>query len=403
MPQYTYKARDASGKKVSGEMEAANKADLISRLHAMGYMTTGVSEAGGGASILSVFTGSRRIKYDDLFLFYVQLANMIGAGITILKSLSTLASQAQNKRFKGALEDVIEKIESGSTLSQAFAAHPDIFPRLFMNMIKVGEASGNLDKILMQYARFFESQGELEQKVKGALVYPVVLLCAGLTIMLFVVTFVIPQFASIYVSSGIKLPVPTRIILATGNAMRHYWYVALFLGIAAFLGIRRYASTMNGTRLIDKLKLTMPLTGTLYKKIVIVRFSRMLATLLGSGVPILQSLDITKDVIGNSILEHAIENVRDCVEKGDRMAEPLKVSREFPEDVVQMVAVGEESGSLDTMLGKIADFYDMTVGYSIKKLTVMIEPAFLIVMGGMVGLIVASILLPIFSMVNVVK
>ena len=403
MPSYNYRARDNTGKAVKGTMEAATKAELIDKLQNMGYMATSVTDAGSGIRIASIFDRLKWISSGDLLMFYIQLSNMISAGITILMSLSTLSRQVENKAFKEAINDVAKHVESGGTLSQGFATHSKIFSTLFINMIKAGEASGNLDKVLLRYADFYEKQADLKEKVKGALFYPLILLCAGLAVMLFIVTAVIPQFAEIYMKANIPLPIPTLIVYKIGMAIKHYWYLLIVFVVAAAIGIRYYFNTQKGILFMDTLKLRLPIIGPLYRKIAVARFARTLSTLLGSGVPILESLDITKNVTGNVVLERAIENVRKYVEKGERMSEPMKISGEFPPDVVQMVAVGEETGAIDSMLSKIADFYDMTVGYAVKKLTTVIEPVFLVILGWMVGFILASMLLPIFDMVKTLR
>lgn len=402
--KYSYKARDPIGKPVKGTMEADDKAELITKLRKMGYMVTSVSEAAQKQMrIASILERFKRISSNSMLMFYVQFSNMIGAGITILMSLTTLASQGQNKILSKAINEVAKQVEAGSTLSEALASHPSIFPKLFVNMAKAGEASGNLESVLMRYAVFFERQEDMKQKVKGALFYPVILLGFGCVVMLFIVTFVIPKFAELYVRSGVKLPIPTLIVYKAGMLIKHYWYM-LIVGVALILlGIRYYLKTEKGTLFFDTLKLRMPIIGPLSRKVAVSRFARTLATLLGSGVPILQSLDITKEVLDNEVLSRVMVSAHKYVEKGEKLSEPLKVSGEFPEDVVQMIAVGEETGSIDTMLNKIADFYDMVVDYAIKRLTTLIEPIFLLIMGGMVGLIMASMLLPIFDMVKTLR
>ena len=403
MPTFNYKARDASGKKVAGTMESATKAEFIDKLHKMGYMTTSVSQVSSGIQIDSVLDRFKWVSSDDMLLFYVQLSNMISAGITILMSLSTLARQIENKNLKDAVGNVARQVEGGSTLSQAFATEPRMFKRLFINMIKAGEASGNLDTVLMRYANFFEKEVDLKQKISGALFYPIILLFAGVVVMLIVVTFVIPQFAVIYLKAGIKLPTTTLIVYKVGMAIEHYWYL-LAAAVVAVLGVMRYYfRTDKGAFLLDRLKLKLPIVGPLYRKVAITRFARTLATLLGSGVGILESLDIVKEVVGNEVLARVIAATRKGVEKGERMSETLKISEEFPPDVVQMISVGEETGSVDKMLEKTADFYDMTVNYAVKKLTAVIEPVFLVVMGAMVGFIMASMLLPMFDMVKTLR
>ena len=403
MPTFTYNARDASGKRVSGRMEAATKNELIDKLHKMGYMTTSVAQVMSGIQIGSIFDRLKWVNSDDMLLFYIQLSNMISAGITILMSLSTLAKQIENRNLREAIGGVYRQVEAGSTLSQSFGAEPRIFKRLFVNMIKAGEASGNLDTVLMRYANFFEKEVDLKQKIKGALFYPIILLCAGVAVTLLIVTFVIPQFAEIYLKAGIKLPIPTLIVYNAGMIIKHYWYLLAAITIIVLLGIRYYFKTERGAFLLDKLKLRLPIIGPLYRKVAIARFTRTLATLLGSGVSIMVSLDIVKEVMGNEVLARVITNVSKGVEKGERMSETLKISEEFPPDVVQMVSVGEETGAMDGMLNKVADFYDMTVSYAVKKLTTIIEPLFLVVMGVMVGCIMASMLLPMFDMIKTLR
>lgn len=403
MPTYHYKARDANGAAVSGRLDAPTETELIDRLRKMGYVTTGISEAATGIGLNALLDRFKWIDSDSMLMFYVQLSNMIGAGITILMSLQTLSRQIENKTLNAAVVDIASRVEAGSTLAEAFKSHPAIFSRLFVNMVKAGEASGNLDKVLLRYADFFESQQDLKQKVQGALFYPLILLSMGVAVSLVIVTFVIPQFADIYVKSGVSLPIPTLIVYKIGMAIKHYWYLLIVLAVGLVALLHHYFGTAKGTLLVDTAKLRMPVTGPLYRKVAIARFSRTLATLLGSGVPILEALDITKEVAENEVLSRALASVRQCVERGDRMSEPLRMSGQFPPDVVQMVAVGEETGSIDSMLNKIADFYDMNVSYAVKKLTSLIEPIFLLLMGVMVGCIMASMLLPIFDMVKTLK
>lgn len=403
MPTYTYKARDNTGKPVRGTMEAATKEELISKLRKMGYMTTQVTEALPGIKIESVFDNIMPIGTEDMIIFYVQLSNMVNAGIPILSSLDTLNKQLENKRLKEAVGSVSRSVEGGESLSQAFSRHPRIFPKLFVNMVKAGEASGKLDMVSARYAEYFEHQTDLQQKIKGALFYPMILLVAGIAVTLFIVTFIIPQFARIFMKTGIALPIPTLILFKIGEWIKSFWYVAVLLVIVVWLGIRYYVKTEKGRLNFDRFKLKLPVIGPLHRKASISGFTRTLGTLVASGVPILESLDITREVVGNEVLGRVIGNARSSVEKGQALAEPLKISEEFPPDAVQMISVGEETGNLDGMLNKIADFYDKSVGYTIKKLTTIIEPIFLVIMGAMVGFIMASMLLPIFDMIKILR
>ena len=405
MSIYAYKARDASGKAVNGTMEAQTKTELIDKLHKMGYMTTYVAEsnAGAGLKIDSFFERFKRINAEDMIMFYVQLANMINAGISILASLDALSNQIENKKFKEIIGSIKRSVEGGDSFSQAVSNYPKVFPRLFVNMIKAGEVSGKLDTVLIKYAEFFEHQEDLKEKVRGAMFYPLILLTVGIAVMLLIVTFVIPQFANIYMKSGVRLPTPTLIVYKLGIAIKSYWYILIGGFIAIILGIRYYLKTEKGAFFFDKLKLKLPIIGPLHRKVAISSFTRTLGTLIGSGVPILESLDIAKGVVQNEILSRIIESAKKAVERGERLAEPLQVSREFPADVVQMISTGEETGNLDMMLDKISNFYDRYVGYAIKKLTTAIEPIFLLIMGTLVGFIMASMLMPIFDMVKTLK
>lgn len=403
MPTYSYKARDAAGKAVQGTMEAATKEELIAKLHKMGYMTTDALETIPGIKLEALFSGLRPINAEEMILFYTQFSNMINAGLPILTSLNILAKQIENKKLKAAVGSVARSVEGGANFSQALAGHPGVFSKLFVNMAKAGEASGKLDTVSVRYAEYFEHQEDLRQKVKGALFYPIILLIAGIAVTLFIVTFVIPQFARIFMKTGIMLPLPTKILFAVGTGIKRFWYVVILAAIAIYLGIRYYIKTEQGRFNFDKFKLKIPILGSLHRKAAISGFARTLGTLTASGVPILEALDITKDVLGNEVLGQVILNVRKAVEKGERISEPLKISGEFPADTVQMISVGEETGNLDMMLDKIADFYDMSVGYTIKKLTTLLEPLFLLVMGSLVGFIMASMLLPIFDMIKILK
>ncbi len=403
MPTYIYKARDATGKLVKGAMDAANKDELTEKLHRMGYMVTRVVEAIPGLKIKSVFERFERIRAEDMIMFNIQLSNLINAGISISSSLSTLNKQIENKRLKEVIGGVSRNIEAGDSLSQALARHPRIFPKLFLSMVKAGEASGKLDTILARYAIFCEQQQDLRQKVRGAIFYPIILLFAGIAVTIFVVTFVIPQFAEIFIKTGISLPMPTLILYSVGTGIKHYWYLPVLLIMAGWLCIRYYLKTKRGRLIFDKFKLRMPIIGPLSRKVAISRFARTLSSLVASGVLILESLDIAKAVVGNEVLARVIENTRSSVKEGGRISESLKISEEFPPDTVQMISVGEETGNLGELLSKISDFYDMYTGYAIKKLTSVIEPLFLVIIGGLVGFIMASMLLPIFDMMKILR
>jgi len=403
MATFTYKARDAAGKPVKGSLEAGNKDELVDKLHKMGYVTTHAAEIHTGVSIESLSGGLRRVRAEDLIVFNIQLSNMINSGISIVNSLEMLGKQLENRKLREVVDDVRRSVESGDSFSQAVAKHPAVFSKLFINMIKAGEASGKLDTVLSKFAEFFEGQVDLNRQIKGALFYPAILLFAGIAVTLFIVTFIIPQFAEIFMKVGIKLPLSTVILYKIGVGIKQFWYFAILFGIIAYLGIRHYGGTETGRLSLDRIRLKLPIVGPLYRKSAISRFARTLGTLVASGVPILESLEITQEVVGNEVLARTVASVRNSVEKGERIAEPLRVSEEFPLDAVQMISVGEESGNLDGMLNKIADFYDKAVGYIIKRLTTLLEPVFLGIMGCLVGFIMASMLLPMFDMMKMLR
>ncbi len=403
MPLYLYKARDASGKLVRGTLEARGKEELVERLRKLGYLTTQVSETLPGISIESFFDRFRRVRLEDMTLFNIQLSNMINAGIGVLTNLTALSKQIENKRLQEAVANVARGVESGEGFSEALAKYPHVFAPIFVSMVKAGEASGKLDTILTRYSVFSEQQHELNQKVRSALFYPAILFFAGVAVILFIVSTIIPQFVEIFSKSGVRLPLLTMTLYHVGMGLRYYWIWILLLIAGTFIGGKFYVDTEKGRLWLDELKLRLPVIGRLYRKAALSRFARTLGTLVASGVPILESLDIVEEVVGNQVLARVVENLRHSVEKGEHIAESLKISEEFPPDIVQMIRVGEETGNLDGMLNKIADFYDLSLGYSIKRLTSLIEPVFLVIMGSIVAFIMASMLLPIFDMIHIIK
>lgn len=403
MTTYVYRARDPMGNPVKGTMEATTQGELATKLHKLGYMVTRVSEGRRGLDLGLSLEPFQRISTEDLVIFNVQLSNLIHAGISLLSSLSTLIHQIENKRLRKTIGDISRSVEAGESFSESLSRHPKVFPKLFISMVKAGEASGKLDQILTRYAAYSEQQADLKQKIKGALFYPLILLGAGVAVTLFIVTSVIPQFAEIFNKVGVPLPLPTRILYQIGMAIQQFWHSLILFGVLAAIAVQSYTNTPMGRLQLDWLKLKLPLFGILYRKVAISRFARTLGMLLSSGVPLLQSLDIVREIIGNEILGGVIRNVYQAVEKGEKISEPLAVNREFPPDAIRMIAVGEETGSLDEMLGKIADFYDRSVGYTVKKLTTVIEPVLLAGMGALVGFIMASLLLPMFDMIQVLR
>lgn len=403
MPTYTYKARDERGKLVSGTMDALSADEIIAKLRKMGFMATAVNAAGPGVKFEDIAARYRPLKAQDVLVFYFQLANLIESGVPILTSLKTIEAQTENKKLKNVIAQVQRNIEAGELFSESLSRHPRVFTKLFVGMVKAGEESGKLAQVLRRYALYAEAQQELSESVKGALFYPAILFAASVAVVIFIVTFIIPQFVELFTKAGVKLPFITHMLFVIGLFIKKYWLL-LVLGFAALLfWVRSYRLSKSGRARLDRMILKTPITGILARKIYISRFSRTLSTLISSGVAVLPALDITREVIGNGVISEAVFKVRQSVEQGQKMSEPLKVSGEFPSDTVEMIAVGEETGNLDEMLNKIADFYDMAAGYTIKKLTTIIEPLFLVIMGSIVAFIMASMLIPIFDMVKILR
>lgn len=402
MPNYTYKARDGQGKAVTGTMESSSEEQLAEKLREMGYMPTQINKALPEVDLDRFTERFKRIKPEDIIMFNVQLANMIDAGLTLISSLNTIFEQIENKKLREIVGEVKREVEGGSAFSDALAKHPKVFSNLFVDMVRAGETSGKLNIVLNRLALYVEQQEDFRQQVKNALIYPMILVITGMAVVILIVTFVMPQFVEIFEKADVPLPLPTQIFYGFGVALKKFWYLIIAAIWLMIMAVKRYARTERGGWQIDRLKLNLPVTGPLVRKLAISRFSRTLATLVESGVPILHSLDIVRGVVGNRIIGDVIRKVHDSVEEGERMEKELKKSGEFPPDVVQMVAVGEETGKLGYMLTKISGFYDNAVGYSLKKLITLIEPVFIIALGILVGFIMASMLLPMFDMIKTI-
>jgi len=400
---YNYRARDNTGKLVRGVIEALSQDEVAEKLQRMGYVPVIITEAFAGLKLTQLKWSFKRIKTEDIVMFNVQLANMLNSGLSIISSLETLQKQCENKKLNDIIGRVSRSVESGESFSQALAKHPRVFSDLLVSMVKAAEAGGNLGAVLDRYAEFAETQADLQRKIKEALYYPVILIVAATGVIVFIATVLIPKFVEIFNRAGISLPLPTIILFGMGTAIRQFWYLIILAGVLIVLGTRKYIRTKAGRFRFDRFRLKLPIIGPIVRKSCISRFARTLGTLIGSGVPILESLDIVADVVNNQVLSRVIKQMRQSVEKGERLAESLKVSQEFPPDTVQMIAVGEETGNLEKMLHKISDFYDRATGYSIKKLITSLEPILLVVMGVIVAFTMASMLLPMFNMVKLLK
>jgi type IV pilus assembly protein PilC len=403
MPNYRYVARDERGHAVSGTLAAQNSEALADQLKRMGYLVTQAREVAEGVAIESALQRWRRVGTDDLVLFNVQLAKMIQVGIPLVSSLHTLSEQTENARLRAAVSEVARAVEAGSGFSEALKRHPSIFSPLFINMVRAGEVSGKLDEILRRLAVFSKREAELEQQVKTAMTYPALLLVVGLGVIVLLLAGVIPKFITIFMEANVPLPLPTHILHLASEALRRHW-LPLGAGLAAAAaGARMYAGSPAGRRQVDAIGIRLPVVGDLVRKTAVARLTRTLETLFASGVPVLEALSIAEQTCGNAVIADVCRSVQGSVKEGGTLSEPMRISREFPPMVVQMVSVGETSGTLDHMLGEIAEHYDELLRHRLKRLTALIEPAFLLIMGGLVAFIMASVLLPMFRMVNVIR
>lgn len=397
MPAYVWKGKTRRGVATSGERVADSKDAVIALLRREQVLVTSIKEKGKELAFPKLGGG---IKAKDIAIFTRQFSVMIDAGLPLVQCLEILGGQQDNESFKKVLLGVRQDVEGGSSLADAMKKHPRAFDDLFTNMIAAGEAGGILDTILKRLAVYIEKAVKLRAQVKSAMIYPVaVISIAGLVVGV-ILWKVIPTFAAMFAGLGAQLPLPTRICIAASN-----WFVRLlpFLvigGIAMVTTIRRYYATHRGRRVIDSLLLKVPVMGMLLQKISVARFCRTLATLMSSGVPILDGLEITAKTSGNAIIEDAIMTVRKSVEGGQTLAQPLKATEVFPSMVVQMISVGEQTGALDTMLSKIADFYEDEVDQAVANLMTLMEPILILFLGTTVGGIVISMYLPIFDLIN---
>ncbi len=404
MPNFVYKVRTEKGSAIEGKLPAENRSDAVDRLHKLGYTVVSVEPAAGFSLLTLEIPGlSARIKTEEYVMFSAQLSAMLGSGVPLTSALDILVDQTENPRLKSAITKVSDDVKGGSSFAEALRKHPGIFSNLFVNMALAGETAGNLEEVLSRLSAYLERQAEFQQKVSTALFYPIVLLVFSVVVVVFIILTILPAFVKMYMDAGVSLPLPTRILYGINLIIRNHWVLLLVLlaGFILFLRFSRNTRTMR--RFLDKLILDIPVWGGMTRKVEIASFSRTLASLLSSGVPMLQALETLERTTSNSVYASVIKDSYDNVRKGGTLSEQMKESKEFPAMAVKMTAVGEEAGSLDKMLSKVADFYEMSVDYAVKRITSLIEPLFLVIVGSLVGFILASIILPIFQMVTTLR
>ncbi|MFO7608737.1 MAG: type II secretion system F family protein [Candidatus Krumholzibacteriia bacterium] len=397
---YLWKGKSTKGEILSGEIEARTRDDVGEHLRKRRITITSIKKK--PKEITLSFLQRKSVGVKDLSVFTRQFATMVNAGLPLVQCLDVLGRQLDKPHFKRVVQKVTADVEGGSTLAEALGAHPAVFSDLYVNMIAAGEAGGILDVILSRLAIFLEKADALQRKVKGAMTYPTIVLTVAGGACVFMLMFVIPVFAKMFQDFGGELPAPTRIVMGASNLLRDYWWLMGGGAVAGWFGFKRYRATTSGRLATDKLSLRIPILGNVIRKSGVARFTRTLGTLIGSGVPILQGLEITSRTAGNKVIQHAIEATSKSISQGDTIASPLKESGVFPPMVVQMIGIGEQTGALDEMLSKIADFYDDEVDAAVEALTAAIEPIMIVIMGGMVGSMLIAMYLPMFKMSSIV-
>ena len=402
---YTYKVRDRDGRLLQGQLEADNSDLVASKLRSMGYIPVAIDRQGGGAMKKDVKVPGfgNKVSQKEISVFCRQFATMINAGLSLIRALHILGEQTDSKLLKEIVTEVRLDVEKGSSLSQALGRHPKAFNRLFVAMVKAGEVGGVLDSVLMQLASIIEKQVELKRKIKSAMTYPVAVLALVLLIVTAMLIFIVPTFEGLYADLGGTLPLPTRLLLAVSGVVTKFAPIIVVVEVVAVVAFRKWIASEGGRAKWDAFKLKVPVFGKLVHKTAITRFSRTFAVLLRSGVPILEALEITSETVNNTVVAAAVKDVQTAVKQGESVAGPLSRHPIFPPMVVQMLAVGEETGNVDEMLEKVADFYDAEIEAIVDALTSLLEPLLIVVMGGAVGGMVVALYMPMFQIINLVQ
>ena len=399
--RYKYKSITADGRESEGLYVGESESGLISMLKEKRELVLSIERDIQSEAQIEIF--KKKVKKKDLALFCRQFYTMISAGLGIVPCLEILVAQTANKTFKNAIADTYEEVQKGSTLSESMKMHKDIFPTILISMVEAGEVSGNLDTIMLRMAEHFEKENKLENKVKSALVYPAVLALVTVFVVIFMLVFVMPTFVGMFEGSGTALPGPTQFLINISNSMKEKWYIYIGVILALVFGISMYKKSEEGKRFFDSMKLRLPVVKGTTTMLVTSRFTRTLSTLLSSGIPLIQAMEVVSRVVSNSVIEERMLTGIDSIRKGVSLSRTVKDVGIFPPMVDSMIRIGEESGSLDDMLYKTADFYDEEVEAALTKLTSMIEPLMIVVMGSVIGLIVIAMYLPMFDMMKTVQ
>jgi type IV pilus assembly protein PilC len=401
---FEYKVRDRTGKLKTGKLDAESQAQVASKLKTMGYAPVSITQTNAGLNKEVKLPGfTPKVKIKDLAVFSRQFATMINSGLSLLRALTILTEQTENKELARVLGLVRNDIETGNSLSAAMSKHPKAFPPLMTNMVKAGEVGGFLDSVLLQLAENFEAEVKLRGKVKAAMTYPAVVFVMAILMCIGMLLFIVPVFAGMFTDLGGTLPLPTRVLMALSTGLKTFFPLLVLLAVVAAVVWGKTKRTERVRNVVDPFKLKIPVFGQLFAKIALSRFSRNLGTMMKSGVPILQSLDIVADTTGNVVLARALRDVQDSVRSGESIAGPLANHPIFPPMVVQMMAVGEDTGALDAMLLKISDFYDQEVEATTEALTALIEPLMIAFLGAIVGSMIIALYMPIFGVFDLIE
>ena len=407
MTIFSYKASDASGTVVKGTLEATDEKEVAGKLQSMHYIPIRIEKAGAGqgkfnlGGTITLSQLFQRITTKDVMLFTLDLYALLEAGLPVDKALSILINVAEKAKFREMVHGILKNVESGNSLSEALAKYPAVFPKLYINMVRAGETGGVLPAVLERLGSFLETSQDLKEYITSAMVYPLFLVFVGGISIIIMLAFVVPKFAVIFADMGQAMPGSTQVLLAISHGLRGYWWAIIGVTCAIIFGIKKYVSTPKGRMATDRFKVHAPVTGNLVKSVEVARFARTLGTLIHSGVPILQALTLVREIITNQLIAESLESVYQRVKEGENLSTPLLQAGIFPPLAVSMIAVGEETGRLDQMLLRVADNYEKTVRNMIKRFVNLLEPAMILGMGLIVGFIVISMLLAVFSMNDV--
>ena len=402
MPTFKYKVMNQQGQKSEGLYKANSKNEVLAMIEDNNYYPIEIKETLEREQ-KDVFEAFSKVKTKDLYIFCRQFHTMIYAGANISNALNVLRKQTENKKLKKTLSEAHDDVQKGISLSVALGKHSDVFPDLLINMINTGEVSGNLDIIMSRMATHFEKENKINNQLKSAMVYPTVLGCLSIVVVIFLLTFIMPTFTGMFEGSGVPLPGPTKIVMGLSEFIRTKWYILIAVIGGGIYGMRTYAKTPVGKLAIDGFKLKLPIFKDTTEKVIVSRFTRTLSTVLASGVSLVQALEVVQKVVGNKVAEKSLEKIKDKLLKGISLGEAIGDESLFPEMLHSMIKIGEESGSLDDILDKTANFYDEELEASLKRLTTMIEPLMIIVMGVVIGFIVIAMMMPMFEMTKTVQ